>query len=122
MPAFAGMTNCNPFSLQGKARVRGKKALCVILIFLTLNLFWPKITFSNDSRLVVKAEVTKHPPEFASTPEVDAPTEKETKMSNWTWAILGLVVVGGLAAAGGGGGGGGGGSTTGGSGSVTVGW
>lgn len=99
-----------------------KKAISVGLILLTLNLYlFPAVTFAEEERLF--AEVTKHPPEFLSTPEEPIPTVKGKKTSGWTWIIL-AVLVGGVAAAAAGGGGGGGGDGDGGSstGSVTVGW
>lgn len=104
---------------------RLKKTLSVVLILLTLNLYFPRITFAEEGRIfAAAADVTKYPPEFLSSPEIDMPIEKERKISGWTWVVLGLLVIGGVAvaAAGGGGGGGGGGSAAPRTGNVSYGW
>ena len=95
-----------------------KKIFVLLIIVSIINLKIPLNPFGQE-------RVTKRPPGFISSPEVNLPVEKESKMSSWTWLILGLLAVGGVAAAAGGGGGGGGGTTTSPTptaGSVAVGW
>jgi len=76
-----------------------RRIFILLLIVSIMNLNFPMITFGQAVDPKGQAEVTKHPPEFLTSPEVNIPVEKETKISSWTWVILGLVVVGGAAAA-----------------------
>ena len=102
-----------------------KRIFVLILIVSIMNLYFPQVTFSQVTDTSGQEGVTKNPPEFLTSPEVNIPVEKETKVSTWTWVVLGVLLVGGIAAAAaGGGGGGGGGSSTppASNGSVTVGW
>lgn len=96
-----------------------KKILTMVLILLIFNLYLPKASFSESD----EAGVTKHPPEVATTPEMDIPVVKiKEKTSDWTWVIV-LGLVGGAAAALGGLGGSGTPSSPGNdSGDVTVSW
>ena len=83
-----------------------KRVFIGVLVVLTLNLYFPRSTFAQQSHLHAKADVTEHSPESRTTPQKDIPGKKSRK---WLWWVLGaLVVAGGAAAAGGGGGGGGG--------------
>ena len=87
---------------------RSKKILSLVVILLTLNLYFPRITFAEEGQFfAAAADVTNYPPEFLSSPEIDMPIEKEKKISGLTWVILALLLIGGVAAAAGGGGGGG---------------
>lgn len=101
-----------------------EKILILLLIFSLLNLFLPRLSFSQVG--FIEPEITKHPPEMRSSPEENIPVEEGTKRrTGWVWWVLGLLVVGGaiaVAAAGAGGGGGGSSSSGGNSGSVGVGW
>ena len=102
---------------------RLKKILSVVLILLTLSLYFPRITFAEEGRIfAAAADVTKYPPEFLSSPEIDLPTEKEKKISGWTWVIIALLVLGGVGAGAGGGGGGGGSAPAPRTGNVGYGW
>jgi hypothetical protein len=95
-----------------------KKILSGVLVLSLLCLYFPKIGFAGQSRLIAKANtatpITKHKPEILSLPEEDIPIEKrgeavEGKKKTWGWYVLGGAVVIGLivaaVAAGGGGGG-----------------
>jgi hypothetical protein len=104
-----------------------KKTFIMLLIVSLLNLYLPRVTFSQVGD--IKEEITKHAPEMRSTPEENIPVEVVKKrVATWVWVVLGLLVVGGtlaLVTAGGGGGGGGNSSSNssgGSSGSVGVGW
>jgi hypothetical protein len=102
-----------------------KKIFVLLLVVSIMNLYFPQVTFGQASDTRGQAGVTKNPPEFLTSPELNIPVEKETKTAGWVWVALGIVLVGGLAAAAAGGGGGGGGTTTGTTpttGSVAVGW
>ena len=80
-----------------------KRVLIGVLVVLTLNLYFPRSTFAQQTHLYAKADVTEHSPDSRTTPQRDIPGKKGRK---WLWWVLGaLVVVGGVAAAGGGGGG-----------------
>lgn len=80
-----------------------KKGFIILLVILTLNLYLPKMAFSQQQ--VVSADEPKHQPQSWGTPEEDIPTIKEKeKRSGWTWVIL-LALIGGAAAAVAGGGG-----------------
>ena len=99
-----------------------KRIFISLLMLFTLNLYLPNMTFAEQTHLLAKADITKHPPEILTTPEEDIPV-KVIKKRRWPWVVLGLLVLGGAAAAfvGGGDGdddGGGGGDT----GDVTVSW
>ncbi len=108
-----------------------KKILVMLLIGSLLNLYLPRVTFSQVGD--IEEEITKHPPEMRSTPEEDFPVEtgeKKSSIPTWVWVGLGVLVAGAaVAVAAGGGGGGGGGSSSssttsagGNKGSVAVGW
>jgi len=106
-----------------------KKILVIWLIASLLNLYLPRVTFSQVGD--IEDEITKHPPEMRSTPEEDIPVEKVKKRSpipTWLWVGLGLLVVGATVAVvasergGGGGGSSGSGRPTSAGGSVAVGW
>jgi len=83
-----------------------KKLFIVVLTFLTMVLYLPRITFAQQVHLNTKASITEHAPKSRTTPEKDIPIIKKKKTSSWTWLIL-LGLVGGIAAAAEGGGGGG---------------
>jgi hypothetical protein len=85
-----------------------KKLFIIVLAFLMLNLYLPKLSLAQQ--VDASAEVPKHEPQSWGTEE-DIPTIKK-KRSGWTWVIL-LALIGGVAAAAssGGGDGGGGGSS-----------
>ena len=112
-----------------------EKILVTFLILSLLNLYLPRLTFSQVGD--IEEEITKHPPEMRSTPEENIPVEVVKKgLANWVWVALGLLVIGGaltlVATQSGGGGGGNSASTTatttssnsskGNSGGVAVGW
>ncbi len=95
-----------------------KKLIALVLVLLTLNLYFPGTAFADKP-------LTNHPPETVSTPEEDIPMKVVKKKSKWPWVLLGVLVVGGVAAAGGSGGSGddgGGGGGDGDEGDVTVTW
>lgn len=74
-----------------------KRVFIVLLVMLTLNLYLPKMVFSQQQ--VISADEPKHQPQSWGTPEEDIPTIKEKKKrSGWTWVIL-LALIGGAAAA-----------------------
>lgn len=96
-----------------------KTFIISLLIPLTLILYFPKITFSEEGPSP-ETKVTEHPPESLSTPQEYIPKEKIKKFSFWkSFLVLGLIGGVAAAAAGGGGGGGDGKSNTG---TVVVGW
>jgi len=99
-----------------------EKILILLLIFSLLNLYLPRLSFSQVG--FIEPEITKHPPEMRSSPEENIPVKEVTKKrTGWVWWVLGLLVVGGAIAVAGAGGGGGGSSSSGGnSGNVAVGW
>ena len=89
-----------------------RKIFVLLLVVSIMNLYFPRVTFGQASDTSGQAGVTKNPPEFLTSPELNIPVEKETKTAGWVWVALGVVLVGGVAAAAAGGGGGGGGGTT----------
>ena len=99
-----------------------KKLFIVVLTFLTMVLYLPRITFAQQVHLYAKASITEHAPKSRTTPEKDIPIIKKKKTSGWTWLILVALIGGVAAAAGGGGGGDDGGGPTPTTGDVTVGW
>jgi hypothetical protein len=101
-----------------------KKAFIMLLIVSLLNVYLPRVTFSQVGD--IKEEITKHAPEMRSTPEENIPVEVVKKRGPiWPWVVLGLLVVGGtlaLVMAGGGGNSSTSSSSGGNGGSVAVGW
>ncbi len=104
-----------------------KNIFIVLLILSLLNLYLPRVTFSQIGD--IEEEITNHAPEMRATPEENIPVEVVKKRGPiWLWVVLGLLLIGGtlaLVTAGGGGGGGGNSSSNssgGSSGSVGVGW
>lgn len=87
-----------------------KKLFIVMLVFLILNLYLPRISVAQQ--LYAKADVPEHSPQSWSTPEKDIPGKKVRDERSWLsknkwWVLLGLAVAAGAAAAAGGGGDGG---------------
>jgi hypothetical protein len=82
------------------------KIFILVLILLTLNLYFPRIHFAQELQLYSKSETVRSPeirsapkPEIRSTPEEEIPVKKVVKKkSRWIWWVLGLVIVGGGAA------------------------
>jgi hypothetical protein len=83
------------------------KIFILVLILLTLNLYFPRIHFAQELKLYSESIIAKSPeirsasaPEIRSTPEEKIPVEKVVKKKGkWLWWLLGLVIVGGGAAA-----------------------
>ena len=79
-----------------------KKIFIIVLVLLTLNLYFPRIHFAQELQLYSNWIATGSPeirsapePEIRSTPEKDIPKKK----SRWLWWLIGLALVGGGAAA-----------------------
>lgn len=77
-----------------------KIILVIILMPLILNLYLPRIAFSEETG------TTESKPEIMTSPSEEIPSiiVSESKTSWWTWVLV-LVALGGVAAAAGGGGG-----------------
>lgn len=65
-----------------------KKVFTVILILLVFNIYSPGVAFAEEK----EEEITKHEPEFPLAYEKPIP---EPGGTNWTWWIIGVLVVGG---------------------------